>query len=416
MPPSKEAKPCALPTEESLDDQKPEQDKKKTGPPPTPPNKPTSSGSLSNLLEASQITSSPHPLTPPTPPSKEVKPSHPPAKPEKQSQGETEQDKEEGEDVMETTGENIKPDEAGELSFEEAPACAGDNQSLNAKGCVSDEESLEPESFGVSEVSNNGPDTQPPIQHHKNHSPVTQRKEGRDSAASDASGGFPPGQEVLAPGEETSLVASLNEPLTDSLSLSPFLCQLSDQRAEEKSVDSGQHSIDDSEGSGSEDTLGASTAACRGSHPGLDTLDPKKENIQISVNWRPAPKPLARPRVSACRRSEPSQKPLKPSTKAKSASSGDLLSEISGNVHLTQPKGPEDVAAPLPNDEVMKLQTEVALEMEKTGELLKQAEEKNYQEGIPEDLLAKAMEKLKKADDVLREVKKLKLTSKRMSW
>ena len=70
----------------------------------------------------------------------------------------------------------------------------------------------------------------------------------------------------------------------------------------------------------------------------------------------------------------------------------------------------------------MKLETEVALEMEKTRELLSRVSQSQGGvdgEGMPADLLAKAMEKLKKADHVLREVNKLKLaktSSNRKSW
>ncbi|KAM6943525.1 uncharacterized protein plekho2 [Xenentodon cancila] len=432
MPPSKEAKPCAMPTEDDAEDQNP--DKKKTGPPPTPSIKPASGGSLCNLVEASQTTPSSYP---PTPPSKEKKPSHLPVEPEKRVQGMAEDDEAKEEDK---TDASVKPDEMDELISEEGLGCVGDDKprSLGIKGSVSDDEELETVICGMNKASDNGTQTEPqsisvtskisvekplqPLVQHEDHSPISQPNEGGGSAASDTSGTFPQALEALRPNEVPSAVVSLSNPLTDSVSLSPLLCHLSKQKtkkAEEKSVDSGQHSNDDSDGSGSEDTLAASTAVLRGSHADLDVLDAHTDDIQISVHLRPAARPQVRPKVFSCRRSEPSQKPLKPSTKARSASSGDLLSDSSGSIQLTQPGRAENIRAPLPNDNIKKLETEVALEMENTDELLRKARGETSQEGVPEDLLAKAMEKLRKADHFLREVKKLKLStnsSNRMSW
>uniref|UniRef100_A0A096M6Z1 Pleckstrin homology domain containing, family O member 2 n=1 Tax=Poecilia formosa TaxID=48698 RepID=A0A096M6Z1_POEFO len=132
---------------------------------------------------------------------------------------------------------------------------------------------------------------------------------------------------------------------------------------------------------------------------------------EISVNLRPSASLQVKPDVTPCRRSEPFQKPLKSSIKARSASIGDLLSDSlgSGQLKTTWKAENEGSISPFQNS-ITKLETEVALEMKNTSELLSQAQERSYAEVMPEDLLAKALEKLQKADCVLREVKKLKIT------
>ncbi|XP_061592938.1 pleckstrin homology domain-containing family O member 2 [Cololabis saira] len=390
MPPSKEAKACARPTDDDTEDQN--LDKKKTGLPPTPPNKPNSSGSPP----------SPHP---PAPPSKDKKPSPLPVEP---GQGLAEDSGEE-EEEEDTTDAGVEPEETDESTSEE-----GDDEppSLSVTGSVSDDE----------EALDDGTPTQP---RRLSLTPPPEEKPWPNEGgrpASDASGRFPPALEPARPGELPSLVVSLNDPLADGLSLSPLLRHSSGQKAkkaEEKSVDSGQHSDDESEGSVGEDAPAASAASptSAASAGALDELDARKDHISVSL--RPTARPPVGPKLFSSRRSEPSQKSLTPSTKAKSASSGDLLSDSSGRVTPIRPRGAADTCAPLPQDNVEKLESQVALEMENTDELLRQARGESSQEGVPEDLLAKAMEKLRKADHFLREVKKLKLSNNsgnRMSW
>lgn len=235
-----------------------------------------------------------------------------------------------------------------------------------------------------------------------------------------------PGEGLDSDGSETasssqtenvsSVVVTLNDPLADGLGLSSLLGHLSgeikEMAVEEKSVDSGQHSDNDSEGSESEAMLAASTAALRGSHAVLDALDTTEDGIQISVHLSP-PLVTAKPQVRPKRPSPP----LKLSTKVRSASIGDLLSDSAIPVQVRMPR-----SSAAPSDYVTKLETEVALEMEKTNELLSrvpQSQKDDDGEGVPEDLLAKAMEKLKKAEHVLKEIRKLKPangSSHRKSW
>ncbi|XP_044054190.1 hyphal wall protein 1 [Siniperca chuatsi] len=462
MPPSKEAKPSVSPVVEATEEAKAEKmsekspdARKKTGPPPTPPNKPSSSSSMSNLVEASQSKTNSHP---PTPPSKEKKPSHPSVEPDQEVQGTTDENKEKGEDNKEeVTGTAVETDEADQsISKEAVPSVRDDEpEGPSAEGQVSEEESGETISSGINKASDCDPQTptqpvrkspsplltpkkkpekpvQPDMQHIEDNTTITQPNEGQDptallQTASDTSASSPQAEEALPKSEVPSVVVSLNDPATDSLSLSPLLCHLPGEKkkkAEEKSVDSGQHSDDDSEGSGSEDTVAASTAALRGSHAGLDMLDASEDDIHVSVSLRPteaATKPQVKSKVFPCQRSEPTP-PLKPSTKARSASIGDLLSDSSVCIQVRQHTRAVAGSDRASSDEVMKLEAEVALEIEKTSELLSrvsQSQKGSDGEGMPEDLLAKAMEKLKSADRVLREVKKLKPaknSSNRKSW
>lgn len=453
MPPSKEVKPSVSPVEEATDESKAEKmsenspdARKKTGPPPTPPNKPSS---MSNVAEASQPRPSSHP---PTPPSKETKPSHPAAEPDQEIQSTTHENKEKEEDNKKEAAGTAVAEQL--ISKEALPSVRGDEHESQ----VSEEESGEIRTSGIDKASDNEPQTsteplrkspspsplltpkkkpeklvEPDTRHIEDKTTVAQPNEGQDSTAllqtaSDTSASSPQAEEALPKSEVPSVVVSLNDPVTDSLSLSPLLAHLPEEKkkkkTEEKSVDSGQHSDDDS--SESEDTLATSTAALSGSRAGLDLLDASEDDVQIAITLRPTPaaasKPQVRSKVFPCRRSEPIP-PLKPSTKARSASSGDLLSDssicIQARPHNKAAAGSGNGA---PRDDVTKLEAEVALEMEKTSALLSrvsQSQGGGDGEGGPEDLLAKAMEKLKAADHVLREVKKLKPakdSNNRKSW
>lgn len=413
MPPSKDVKPCASSAEEATEKPKAEvtsetspDAKKKAAPPPTPPNKPSSSSSVSNLAEASQS-------APPPPPSKEKKPS--------QQAVEPDQEVEAAADKSEEREDDADTDEAERSSSEEAPPGAKDDEaeSPSEDGRVSEEESEKAPTEQLKKSPS--PLAQPDTQHEEDQATTTHPTEEQDpvallQTASDTSAGSPQADEAPPSSKAPSVVVSSNDSVADSPSLSPLLGQSQGEKkkkAEEKSVDSGQHSDDDSEGSGSEDMLAASTAALRGSAAGLDVLDASEDDIQISVNLEPpqvATKPRVRSEILPCKRSAPIP-PLKPSAKVRSASSGDLLSDASAHVR-----------PPAPSADVTKLEAEVALEMQTTSSLLSRVSQSQRGGGVadkPEDLLAKAMEKLQKADNVLREVQKLKPaknSSCRKSW
>ena len=208
------------------------------------------------------------------------------------------------------------------------------------------------------------------------------------------------------------------------------LCEPEAQRApSERSI---CHSEGDSVDSGSEDTLASSTFALRGSQVGLDSVyasedegedynnpeqirDAAPPGITISqvssvqINLiREKPKVAPRPPV-----------PIRPIFKAMSASVGDLLSNISEE---TQDISQRDSGDGL--SEVKNLEREIALGLEQTKELLSstaQTQGEGLGKNLPEDLLAKAVEKLRMADHFLREAKNLEeskrpSTNNRSSW
>ncbi|XP_038125153.1 pleckstrin homology domain-containing family O member 2 [Cyprinodon tularosa] len=383
MPPSKQSKPCVTPEEEISND---EDTYAKKGTPPTPPIKPSSAGSLVNITETSPT---PHP---PTPPSKDKKPCQP-------TQGADGERKMEGDGEVEQPRpavDNKEVDQLGDSAGEGEPerTIKGEDYECDIRK-TSDNEAEKPEEAEREEL-------------------CAQPYDGSDSTASDDSATSP---QLLQSSPQMNV--DLNEPFTETLSLSPLLCHSlggKEKKTEEKSVDSGQHSDDGSEGSAGEDTPEASISATLESHGGLDELTAAEDKGQTSVNLRQPAKLQLRANFHPSRRSEPLQKPLKPSNKAKSASIGDLLSEsLDCNQQKNSSKA-EDGRLAASKDYVTELETEVALQMKKTNELLNQAQE-SHVEVMPEDLLAKALEKLQNADRVLREVKKLKVAKeKRMSW
>nr|XP_057934652.1 pleckstrin homology domain-containing family O member 2 isoform X2 [Doryrhamphus excisus] len=102
-------------------------------------------------------------------------------------------------------------------------------------------------------------------------------------------------------------------------------------------------------------------------------------------------------------------------TKTGAASLGDLLSDPSVSIHAVTPN------KALSKD-LVDIEKELTRETATTNELMSRACQSNMagEDGCtPDVLLTEAMEKLKKADQVLREVKKLKLAkslNKRNSW
>ncbi|XP_038825615.1 cell surface glycoprotein 1 [Salvelinus namaycush] len=268
---------------------------------------------------------------------------------------------------------------------------------------------------------------------------------------------------VATKSEFPVVVLSLSDPEPDSSCSSPVSCHLSpekkSEREEEKSVDSGQHSdIDvDEEWSESRDTLAASTAALMGSQAGLDALMDESQDGDTetpnslglstvedcpSTTQTPQDNPsglhptFLQVRVSQASHCPPI--PFKPLAKLMSTSLGDLLSEASLGENVKQPI--TDVAvtkATVGPQDLTDLENEVALELENTGELLGSFVPKGSTEvgqnsalaggdGLedrsPEEMLARAMEKLRKADQFLRQAKRMKdskhseNTAKRNSW
>lgn len=406
MPPSEEAKLCNLSEEDSDKaetekmSEKNNEARKKTNPVPVPPNKPNSSkqSSTRNLAEATSVGSNPRP---PTPPSKEKKPSHPYVEPDQE--------------VQKTTHE-IK--ELPCVQYDEA-------QNPSAQEQVSQVETQESISSGTNKFSVIEPlqPTVPLSGNCKPHSTEEQDPSTFPQAATDSSAISPQVKEALPQSEGLLEFVSSNDLVTNSLNLSPVLCCLHEEKkkkVEEKSVNGSQYLDDDSEGSGSKDILATSTVALRGSHAGLDALDANKDDIQICGSFKDT-QALAKSEESPCQLSEPTP-PLKPSTKAGSTSFEDLKPDCSVCPQIKEHTNTAAENDSAPRDDVIKPEAEVFLELEKTSEVLSRAEQFQRggdKEGIPENLLGKAMEKLNVTDCVFREVKKLKFAKdsiKRNSW
>lgn len=226
------------------------------------------------------------------------------------------------------------------------------------------------------------------------------------------------------------------------------------EQEEEKSVDSGQHSAEESENGDVSTTTTSSTTtattALLGSQTKLDEdiseadeTDPP--NAQSKSNSEQAPSADAGTPSSTEKdisgrdsavipgvRSKPQILsprpliPLKPKSKVRSASLGDLLADTPAPEKKPQAEGK---ASTTPAESDMKnLESEVTLEIKNTEDLLhtvsdqQTAEGENQNELLPEVLLATAMEKLKKAEEILcvaksfKEKKAVDKESKRMSW
>lgn len=445
LPPSKEAKPCASPVEDTAKEDKTEEVShksadatKKSGPPPTPPSKPVSN-STSNHTEDAQ---------PPAPPSKDKKPSKavewnievPPCALDVKLH-------EEDDEKTETTGTpvilkvkeptplicDVRDDPAESTSTEERSEVSegkdgslniASNKTPNNEPQTSDQLTIGPSA--IPEPGRKSPSTPVPPKKKPVKIPqtaavaqsesrpiltkciddkitiITQLPEERgpasDTSISSVQAEETPNLPVESKSEVPAIVVSLN--IANSPSLSPPLGHgRGDKKAEEKSVDSGQHSDADSDGFEGEDSLAASTAALKGSHVGLDVLSISEDDMQISKSLKVTQSSSQSSKVT----------PLKPSIKAKSASIGDLLSGFPGCAQMTA--HPKMMELATPRDNVTNLVTEVALEMEKTSELLSrmsQLQGSGAGESVPEELLDKAMEKMTEVDHFLRKLKKCK--------
>lgn len=410
MPPPKVAKPCIASVEEATEKTKIERmpmncdDSGKN----TSPQK-----SLSSQVKANGLSENPQP---PIPPSQETKPSHATKVSDQVDFGITENVKE-AETKSCDTGEDSR-----ELSEE-----VGHSMSKSAEDlCTKHPGPLVPPKKKPEKLEKAG------TQHGLDKPTEKPDPASLIPTATDLSDSVCQAEESLPKNEIPSLVVSLSE-FDDGLSAS--ICGLDKGNktiAEEKSVDSGQHSDDDSDGSRSGDTLAVSTAAMRGSHAGLDTMDSSEEDIHslcysgvFSGAQASTSKSALEKEVDICHSSHPDPQG-KTSPKAKSASFGDLLSDCAvcfeARRHVGAVAGKD---GPYCHD-VKKLEAEILLEMEKTTELLNRASRSQRgpdgdDEGndIPENLLVKAMEKLKKAEYVLREAKRLKsakTSTNRKSW
>lgn len=184
---------------------------------------------------------------------------------------------------------------------------------------------------------------------------------------------------------------------------------------EEKSIDSGQLSAEDSE---SGDQVTSSTDKLQGdiqdldgesSEEDLESTDSKAPSVDdpsptvLTVTTKDTMADSSSPSPNSHTKKFSSLVAVNHSSKTKSASLGDLL---------------ELQVAPQASD-IKDLQSKVSTELEETGKLLVEIGPDIEGNGNPEVLLAAAMEKLRKADQFLKEArsfKQLENKSNRTSW
>ncbi|XP_051561659.1 proteoglycan 4-like isoform X2 [Myxocyprinus asiaticus] len=202
------------------------------------------------------------------------------------------------------------------------------------------------------------------------------------------------------------------------------------EEVEKKSLDSGQHSGEESE---SGDQVTPSTAKLKGSSQGLDgetseddlePSDSKAESLEEPSIETPTTAPEnsvlnTHPTPSQCaNKSLHLTMPLKHSSKARSASLGDLPAK---NTEKMEGKVKEIPIKPHGSD-VKDLPSKMSFEIEETEELLNAiatGKSMEFKGGAgPEILLTAAMVKLRKADQFLREARNCKDHNKsnRLSW
>lgn len=209
-------------------------------------------------------------------------------------------------------------------------------------------------------------------------------------------------QEPKGDGERKVMILSLsNQGATEESE------DVSGVEAEEKSVDSGQISAEDSE---SGDQVTSSTDKLQGSLQGLDVEtsedDLESSDSKVSSKGDPSPAILTVMSKTTVESSSTSPAPISASSwnsKTRSSSTGNLL----------------DIQVEGQDSDLKNLRQKVSLEMKETGKLLGEIGPSSDEEKDPEVLLAAAMEKLKTADQFLKEAKSFKEVenkSKRTSW
>ncbi|XP_043100371.1 pleckstrin homology domain-containing family O member 2 [Puntigrus tetrazona] len=232
---------------------------------------------------------------------------------------------------------------------------------------------------------------------------------------------------VVTHSTTTSSSETVDNKLTISEPKTEPVGDVSSEDLEEKSLDSGQHSGEESE---TGDQVTPSSIMLKGSSHGLDLetseddlepLDSKAESLEKPSLETPSTTSKtsvlnAHPTASKCDdMSLHLTMPLKISSKARSASLGDLLvenaekMESSGKIIPIKPDG----------SDVKDLQSKVSSEIKETGELLnalvtaQSGEAEMKGDASPEILLSAAMEKLMKADQFLKEATNLKDLNKK---
>lgn len=422
MPPSKDSKPCAsvdgAAVEEDVSDSKLEVEKDST--------------------DSSEQTPSAKSVQPPTPPSKLMKPSQPVTTEEKEPQeknGEVDgasnekedQSKSEEVETFVISKTVIKP----QVVMWDSPTLPSKEHSEEQAKKASDTTgevatSVEPHQLNLTTVST-------PESVKKSPGPPAPPKKKPFKTPSKNEDAPPQSDPIVL--TNTAILSSEQASKTDDIKLTipepkhEAVGDVLSEELEEKSLDSGQHSGEESE---TGDQVMAPSAKLKGSSQVLDLeiseddLEPsdcKAESLEEPSLKTPSTTPEtsvlnAHPTPSHCaNKTLLITVPLQHSFKARSASLGDLLAE---NAEKVESKG-KDIAIKRHGSDVKDLQSKVSFEIEETGEMLnaiaagQSGEAEMKGEATPEVLLNAAMEKLRKADQFLQEARSLKDRNKRLS-
>ncbi|XP_051754332.1 pleckstrin homology domain-containing family O member 2 [Ctenopharyngodon idella] len=422
MPPSKDSKPCAsvdgAAVEEDVSDSKVEVEKDST--------------------DSSEQTPSAKSVQPPTPPSKLMKPSQPVTTEEKEPQeknGEVDgasnekedQSKSEEVETFVISKTVIKP----QVVMWDSPTLPSKEHSEEQAKKASDTTgevatSVEPHQLNLTTVST-------PESVKKSPGPPAPPKKKPFKTPSKNEDAPPQSDPIVL--TNTAILSSEQASKTDDIKLTipepkhEAVGDVLSEELEEKSLDSGQHSGEESE---TGDQVMAPSAKLKGSSQVLDLeiseddLEPsdcKAESLEEPSLKTPSTTPEtsvlnAHPTPSHCaNKTLLITVPLQHSFKARSASLGDLLAE---NAEKVESKG-KDIAIKRHGSDVKDLQSKVSFEIEETGEMLnaiaagQSGEAEMKGEATPEVLLNAAMEKLRKADQFLQEARSLKDRNKRLS-
>ncbi|XP_073692538.1 uncharacterized protein plekho2 [Garra rufa] len=453
MPPSKDNKPSETHKEEEPKKEEPAAQKKMPPMPPSKESKPSVSVDKAAVekkvsdskeeieaesTDSPELTPSTKSAQPPTPPSKQVKPNQPvtPATVTIEEKEEEEVDGE-GTKVDEASNEKEDPDKLEEVETfvlskkvmkpqvvmwdsptipsKEPSAEQGVQNSKKASDTTGEvATSSEPPQLNLTPLST--PESVkkspgPPAPPKKKPFKAPANKE--DTPAQSDPLVLTPS--TVSSSETVDIKLTTPEPKTE-----PVADVLSED-LEEKSLDSGQHSGEESE---TGDPVTPSSAKLKGSSHGLDLetseddlepSDSKAESLEEPSLEAPSTTPKtsvfhAHPTPSQCaNKSLNFTMPLKHSSKTRSASLGDLLAENAEKMESKE----KQIIKPHGSD-VKDLQSKVSSEIKETGELLnaiaiaQSVETETKGDASPEILLSAAMEKLRKADQFLKEARNLK--------
>ncbi|XP_056610056.1 pleckstrin homology domain-containing family O member 2 [Triplophysa dalaica] len=439
MPPSKDRKPSENRKEDETESEEPTEPipPKKILTPPMPPSKGSKPCvSTMDVSSLSKVDSESSDISEPTPSSKTIQPPAPPSKHKKPNQQVTTERQETQEELEEVDGEDmldISPDSQNQNKNEDQPLTLTNKiikpqvVMWDSPTSASKEPHVEQEGKESQKTSDSpGEVTTEPLQ--LNVTPLATPEAVKKSSRPPALPKKPLKQtaqtEDSAPQNYTTALTIITTPSSekvseqsldkgDSTTPEPKLEPTED--LEDKSLDSGQHSGEESEIG---DQFTPSTTKLKGSSQGLDgetsedDLDPSDRKAESSEEPS-LDIPTVTPKSSAPNQCahDPNNVtvPLKQSSKARSASLGELLSQ---NTETTEDDEKERAVNNVHRSDVKALQRKVSFEIAETEEMLSviatgQSSQIEESES-PEILLNAAMEKLKKADQFLREARGFK--------